>query len=172
MTSIATPSIEPRSQTQTLFIAHLVLLCFLLSSCQSAPKTESNKGSSKATERIGTTETLEIVVEPEIFKWGSSRSIPTLNFNGENRPPSICATIRPGMEMPLPHIKHEEETVTVLEGEGLWKVNGKELKTSENTILTAIPSDKHSIKNTGQVPLSVMISRRFVKTGLVTTKAK
>lgn len=113
-----------------------------------------------------------VTVEPERFDWGTSmeKEFPSPDFDRVKSSPMIFATIKPGKEMPCAYVQDEETTLIVSEGEGLWLVNGKELKVTEGKVLKASPKGKHSIRNTGQLPLAIKLFKRYVKPGLVTTK--
>lgn len=67
------------------------------------------------------------------------------------------AVLKPGFEIHPPHQHAEEEYLTVIEGEGVWHLNGREQRAVAGDMLYAAPWDFHGVKNTGTVPLRFVV---------------
>lgn len=67
------------------------------------------------------------------------------------------AVINPGMQIHPPHTHAEEEFLMVLEGSGVWHLNGKEFSARAGDILYAKPWDIHGITNSGDTSLRFVV---------------
>jgi quercetin dioxygenase-like cupin family protein len=61
--------------------------------------------------------------------------------------------VKPGQEVHPPHRHPHEEFMTIMEGSGVWHLDGKEIPARKGDVIYTAPWSKHGLKNTGDVPL-------------------
>ncbi|MCL1045026.1 cupin domain-containing protein [Shewanella electrodiphila] len=69
------------------------------------------------------------------------------------------AIIEPNNEIHPPHQHAEEEYLYIVEGSGIWTLNGVETPAKTGDVLYVSPWDLHGIFNTGDVPMKFFITR-------------
>lgn len=79
------------------------------------------------------------------------------------------AIIEPNNEIHPPHQHAEEEYLYIVEGSGIWTLNGVETAAKTGDVLYVAPWDMHGIFNTGEVPMKFFITRASSK-GVVVEK--
>jgi mannose-6-phosphate isomerase-like protein (cupin superfamily) len=63
----------------------------------------------------------------------------------------------PGKQLQPPHQHANEEFQYVIEGNGTWTLNGKEIPLEKGDLMYAKPWDMHGIRNTGTEPLKFFV---------------
>jgi mannose-6-phosphate isomerase-like protein (cupin superfamily) len=72
---------------------------------------------------------------------------------------SAHVTVNPG-QWPHPEHQHaEEEFVVLVEGEGVWYLNGKEIPAKKGDVFYVAPWDMHTMKNTGTTPFVFYVAK-------------
>ena len=72
---------------------------------------------------------------------------------------SAHVTVNPG-QWPHPEHQHAEEEFCVLvEGEGVWLLNGKEYPAKKGDVFYVAPWDMHTMKNTGTKPFVFYVAK-------------
>ena len=72
---------------------------------------------------------------------------------------SAHVTVNPG-QWPHPEHQHaEEEFVVLVEGEGVWYLNGKEMPAKKGDVFYVAPWDMHTMKNTGTKPFVFYVAK-------------
>ncbi len=72
---------------------------------------------------------------------------------------SAHVTLNPG-QWPHPEHQHAEEEFCVLvEGEGVWYLNGKEIPAKKGDVFYVAPWDLHTMKNTGTKPFVFYVAK-------------
>ena len=79
------------------------------------------------------------------------------------------AIIAPNNEIHPPHQHAEEEFLYILEGSGIWTLNGVETPAKTGDVLYVSPWDIHGIFNTGDIPMKFFITRASSK-GIIVEK--
>jgi mannose-6-phosphate isomerase-like protein (cupin superfamily) len=73
------------------------------------------------------------------------------------------AIIEPNNEIHPPHQHAEEEYLYIVEGSGVWTLNGVKTPAKKGDVLYVAPWDMHGIFNTGEVPMKFFITRASSK---------
>ncbi|MEZ9369715.1 cupin domain-containing protein [Shewanella sp. 10N.286.51.B2] len=73
------------------------------------------------------------------------------------------AIIEPNNEIHPPHQHAEEEYLYIVEGSGIWTLNGVETPAKTGDVLYVSPWDLHGIFNTGDVSMKFFITRASSK---------
>jgi mannose-6-phosphate isomerase-like protein (cupin superfamily) len=79
------------------------------------------------------------------------------------------AIIEPNNEIHPPHQHAEEEYLYIVEGSGVWTLNGVETQAKQGDVLYVAPWEMHGIFNTGDVPMKFFITRASSK-GIIIEK--
>lgn len=108
------------------------------------------------------------IISPEAAKlleqpWGSLHTFFTGKTYSTKDVLAAVVVINPGMENHPPHTHSEEEYMMLLEGEGVWHLNGKDIKASVGDMLYAKPWDIHGLNNTGKTPLKFVVWKWHAK---------
>ncbi|MCI2285269.1 cupin domain-containing protein [Colwellia sp. MSW7] len=74
------------------------------------------------------------------------------------------AIIEPGHEIHPPHKHEDEEYLFIIEGSGVWTLNGVETPAKAGDVLYVSPWDMHGIFNTGNVTMKFFVARAKSKT--------
>jgi mannose-6-phosphate isomerase-like protein (cupin superfamily) len=93
----------------------------------------------------------------EDFEWGTLYTYYQGESHGTTEGLAAVAAIKPGQEIHPPHQHAEEEYLMVLEGGGMWSLNGRERPAKQGDMQYAAPWDVHGIRNTGSVPLRFVV---------------
>jgi mannose-6-phosphate isomerase-like protein (cupin superfamily) len=67
--------------------------------------------------------------------------------------------LKPGSEVHPPHQHAQEEFMTVVEGAGVWHLDGKELPAKKGDVIYVAPWVWHGLKNTGDAPLVYFVAQ-------------
>jgi len=90
-------------------------------------------------------------------EWGELRISHTGEVYGGKDVLSAHVTLNPG-QWPHPEHQHAEEEFCVLvEGEGVWILNGKEIPAKKGDVFYVAPWDMHTMKNTGKGPFTFYV---------------
>lgn len=93
----------------------------------------------------------------EHHEWGTFYTYYSGESYGTTDALAGVAVLKPGFEIHPPHQHAEEEYLTVMEGEGLWHLNGREQRAVAGDMLYAAPWDFHGVRNTGTTPLRFVV---------------
>ena len=91
------------------------------------------------------------------FDWGTLYTYYEGESHGTKDALAAVAVIKPGREIHPPHQHAEEEYLMVVEGEGMWSLNGRETPARKGDMQYAAPWDLHGIRNTGTTPLRFVV---------------
>ncbi len=100
-------------------------------------------------------EKAEVKTEP----WGGLRIAQTGETYGVKDLLSAHVTLAPGQEPHPPHQHAEEEILVLVEGEGVWILNGKETPARKGDVVYIAPWDMHGMKNTGTKPFVFYVAK-------------
>jgi mannose-6-phosphate isomerase-like protein (cupin superfamily) len=92
-------------------------------------------------------------------EWGELRTSHQGETFGVKDLLSAHATLKPGMEPHPPHQHAEEELLVLVEGEGTWILNGKEVPAKKGDVVYIAPWDMHGMKNTGTKPFVFYVAK-------------
>lgn len=67
------------------------------------------------------------------------------------------ATVKPGESVHPAHRHAEEEYLAILEGSGVWRLDGKEYPAKQGDVLFVEPWVWHGLVNTGDTPLTFFV---------------
>lgn len=93
----------------------------------------------------------------EQHEWGTFYTYYSGQSYGTTDALAGVAVLKPGFEIHPPHQHAEEEYLTIIEGEGVWHLNGREQRAVAGDMLYAAPWDFHGVKNTGTTPLRFVV---------------
>ena len=93
----------------------------------------------------------------EQHEWGTFYTYYSGQSYGTTDALAGVAVLKPGFEIHPPHQHAEEEYLTLVEGEGVWHLNGREQRAVAGDMLYAAPWDFHGVKNTGTTPLRFVV---------------
>lgn len=97
------------------------------------------------------------VARTETFAWGTLITYFSDETYGTKDALAAVAIINPGMQIHPPHEHAEEEYLMVLEGNGVWHLQGRDFPAKQGDMLYASPWDVHGIKNSGDTPLKFVV---------------
>jgi mannose-6-phosphate isomerase-like protein (cupin superfamily) len=160
----------------TLSTSSAVIMCALtltlLASCASVNALNSNTTSNSSNE-------IKPIIQSSIVSFENSHKTP---YNGSNfytyfygetigTKDAIVglAVIEPNHEIHPPHQHAEEEYLYIIEGSGIWTLNGVKRAAKAGDVLYVAPWDMHGIFNTGNTPMKFFITRASSK-GIVINK--
>ena len=72
---------------------------------------------------------------------------------------TAVAEIKPGQQIHPPHQHSGEEFIYILEGNGVWSMEGKELPLKQGDMMYAEPWDWHGLTNTGSTTLKFFVMK-------------
>ena len=93
----------------------------------------------------------------EDFDWGTLYTYYSGESYGTKDGLAAVAVIKPGREIHPPHEHAEEEYLMVVEGDGTWHMNGKDMPAHAGDMQYAAPWDVHGVTNTGKKPLTFVV---------------
>jgi len=67
--------------------------------------------------------------------------------------------LKPGEEPHPPHTHVDEEFLYLVEGSGIWSLNGKTIPAKAGDVLYTAPNDLHGVKNTSDKPLRFFVAK-------------
>ena len=96
---------------------------------------------------------------PQAFPWGEMRRA----FTGESAYTQklfvSSFVLKAGMEVHPPHQHSQEEFMTMVEGEGTWHLDGKEIPAKKGDVIYVAPWVWHGLKNTGDKDLIYFVAQ-------------
>jgi mannose-6-phosphate isomerase-like protein (cupin superfamily) len=123
-------------------------LCVLVTGCK--PAAEPAKVD---TDGVASAVMTRAQAKAEKNEWGDFYAYHSGKTYGTEDMLSGVAEIKPGQEIHPPHVHSEEEFLMVVEGAGIWHLNGKDFPASAGDMLYSRPWEIHGIKNTGTTTL-------------------
>ncbi|WP_077338520.1 cupin domain-containing protein [Pseudocolwellia agarivorans] len=137
-------------------------LSFTLASACSSIATNKTNNTEKATEQKATIQS-SIVSFENAHKTPYDHSVFHTYFMGDTTTTKEAivgiAIIEPGHEIHPAHKHEDEEYLLIIEGSGVWTLNGVETPAKAGDVLFASPWDMHGIFNTGDVPMKFFVTR-------------
>lgn len=91
--------------------------------------------------------------------WGQMRFYFTGETGGTKDVLTAVAVVEPGKAVHKSHRHAEEEYLAIVEGTGIWSLDGKEIPAKRGDILYVEPWVYHGLKNTGDKPLTFLVVR-------------
>jgi len=91
--------------------------------------------------------------------WGEMRFYFTGETSGSKSVLTAVAVVEPGKAVHKAHRHPEEEYLAVVEGSGVWSLDGKESPAKRGDVLYAAPWVYHGLTNTGDKPLVFLVVR-------------
>lgn len=91
--------------------------------------------------------------------WGEMRRYFTGQTRGTKNVLTAVAVVEPGKAVHRAHRHAEEEYLAIIEGSGVWSVDGKEQPAQRGDILYVEPWIYHGLTNTGDKPLIFLVVR-------------
>ena len=79
------------------------------------------------------------------------------NTYGTKNMLTAVAEIKPGQQIHPPHQHTAEEFIYILEGNGVWSMEGQEIPLKAGDVMYAEPWDWHGLKNTGETTLKFFV---------------
>ncbi|MBL7139650.1 MAG: cupin domain-containing protein [Planctomycetes bacterium] len=94
-----------------------------------------------------------------VADWGEMRRYFTGQTGATQNVLVAVAVVKPGMAVHKAHRHAEEEYLALVEGTGVWSLDGKEFPAKRGDILYAEPWVYHGLTNTGETPLTFIVVR-------------
>jgi mannose-6-phosphate isomerase-like protein (cupin superfamily) len=91
--------------------------------------------------------------------WGQMRFYYTGETHATKNVLTAVAVVEPGKAVHKSHRHAEEEYLALIEGEGVWDLDGKEIPAQRGDVLYAEPWVYHGLKNTGDKRLIFLVVR-------------
>jgi len=96
---------------------------------------------------------------PQVFAWGEMRKA----FTGESAYTQklfvSSFVLKAGAEVHPPHQHSQEEFMTIVEGSGVWHLDGKEIPAKKGDVIYVAPWVWHGLKNTGDTTLIYFVAQ-------------
>jgi len=94
-----------------------------------------------------------------VADWGEMRRYFTGQTGATKNVLVAVAVVEPGKAVHKAHRHAEEEYLALVEGSGVWSLDGKEIPAKRGDILYAEPWVYHGLTNTGETPLIFIVVR-------------
>lgn len=89
--------------------------------------------------------------------WGQMRALFMGETHGSENLFSAYMTVKPGQAVHKAHRHAEEEYMVLVEGEGRWHLEGKEVPARTGDVVYTAPWAMHGLTNTGDKPLTFLV---------------
>jgi mannose-6-phosphate isomerase-like protein (cupin superfamily) len=91
--------------------------------------------------------------------WGQMRFYFTGETGATKNVLTAAAVVEPGKAVHASHRHAEEEYLVLVDGSGVWSLDGKDIPAQRGDVLYAEPWVYHGLKNTGDKPLIFVVVR-------------